>query len=189
MTTTTTTTAAAAAAAAAAAQIDAGATDGTVEGATAHYQRPDWFTRNVMNRVLNLLMRLGISAWGSRVLEHRGRTSGELHHTPVNVLTIGSVQYLVAARGQTQWVRNVRAADGHLVLQLGRRRQIFHAIEVPVGERTEILRAYLARWKFEVGMFFEGVGPDSTDAEFEAIAERHPVFTLNDRSAISTRMS
>ena len=83
----------------------------------------------------------------------------------------------------------VRAADGHLVLQLGRRRQIFHAIEVPVGERTEILRAYLARWKFEVGMFFEGVGPDSTDAEFEAIAERHPVFTLNDRSAISTRMS
>jgi deazaflavin-dependent oxidoreductase (nitroreductase family) len=148
-----------------------------------HYQRPDWFTRTVMNRLLNLLMRLGISAWGSRVLEHLGRKSGELHHTPVNVLTIGSTEYLVAARGQTEWVRNVRAAEGRLVLQLGRRRQPYKAVEVPVGERTEILRAYLARWKFEVGMFFEGVGPDSTDAEFEAIAERHPVFVLHERSA------
>ena len=155
----------------------------TAGGTTTHYQRPDWFTRTIMNRCLNLLMRLGISAWGSRVLEHRGRTSGELHHTPVNVLTVGSTEYLVAARGNTQWVRNVRAADGHLVLQLGRRRRIYRAVEVPVAERTDILRAYLARWKFEVGMFFEGVGPDSTDAEFAAIAERHPVFVLNDRSA------
>lgn len=168
--------------------LQSGAASSTDGPTTPHYQRPGWFTRNVMNRVLHLLMRLGISAWGSRVLEHRGRTSGELHHTPVNVLTVGSAQYLVAARGQTQWVRNVRAAGGHLVLQLGRQRQIFQAVEVPVAERTEILRAYLARWKFEVGMFFEGVGPDSTDAEFEAIAERHPVLMLHDRSASPTRM-
>jgi deazaflavin-dependent oxidoreductase (nitroreductase family) len=143
-----------------------------------HYQRPDWFTRNVMNRFLNLLMRLGISAWGSRVLEHRGRRSGQLHRTPVNLLTLGSNQFLVAARGETEWVRNVRAADGHLVLLLGRQRQLCTAVEIPLAERTPILRAYLERWKFEVGMFFQGVGPDSTDAEFEAIAERHPVFVL-----------
>ncbi|HWE65435.1 MAG TPA: nitroreductase/quinone reductase family protein [Acidimicrobiales bacterium] len=143
-----------------------------------HYQRPDWFTRNVMNRFLNLLMRLGISAWGSRVLEHRGRRSGQLHRTPVNLLTLGSNQFLVAARGETEWVRNVRAADGHLVLLLGRKRQLCTAVEIPLAERTPILRAYLERWKFEVGMFFQGVGPDSTDAEFEAIAERHPVFVL-----------
>ena len=75
-------------------------------------------------------------------------------------------------------MRNVRAAEGGLALILGRRRQARTAVEVPGRSRTEILRAYLRRWKMEVGMFFEGVGPDSTDAEFAAIAERHPVFVL-----------
>jgi hypothetical protein len=144
-----------------------------------HYRRPDWFTRNVMNRCLNSLMRLGISVWGARVLEHRGRRSGQLHHTPVNLLAIGSDEFLVAARGQTEWVRNVRAAEGHLVLILGRRRQIRQAEEIPAAESIDILRTYLRRWKFEVGMFFDGVGPDSTDAEFAAIADQHPVFILH----------
>ena len=87
-------------------------------------------------------------------------------------------QYLVAPRGETQWVRNVKAADGKLVLILGRRRVERTAVEIPVAERTPILRAYLRRWKFEVGMFFDGVGPDSTDAEIAAIAAKHPVFVL-----------
>jgi hypothetical protein len=64
------------------------------------------------------------------------------------------------------------------VLILGRRRVERTAVEIPVAERTPILRAYLRRWKFEVGMFFDGVGPDSTDAQFEAIAAKHPVFIL-----------
>lgn len=145
---------------------------------TPHYQRPDWFTRNLVNPFLNLLMRLGISVRGSRVLEHRGRRSGQPHHIPVNLLDFESAQYLVAARGETEWVRNVRAADGHLVLILGRRRDERTAVEVPPAERTPVLRAYLAKWAFEVGTFFQGVGPDSTDEEFAAIAEQHPVFVL-----------
>lgn len=143
-----------------------------------YYKRPGWFTRKAFTPFLNLLMRAGISVWGSRVLEHEGRRSGKPHHTPVNLLTLGDQQYLVAARGETEWVRNVRAAHGKLVLILGRRRQSYVATEVPVAERSEILRTYLRRWKFEIGMFFEGVGPDSTDAEFEAIAARHPVFAV-----------
>jgi deazaflavin-dependent oxidoreductase (nitroreductase family) len=145
----------------------------------AHYAPPDWFTRTVGNRILSLLMRMGISVWGSRVLEHVGRRSGQVYRTPVNPLMYEARQYLVAPRGETQWVRNVMAADGRLVvLILGRRRLERHAVEIPVAERTPILRAYLQRWKFEVGMFFDGVGPDSTDAEFEAIAAKHPVFVL-----------
>jgi deazaflavin-dependent oxidoreductase (nitroreductase family) len=143
-----------------------------------HYQQPDWFTRNVFNRLVSGLTRLGVSVRGSRVLEHRGRTTGELHHTPVNLLTMDGTQYLVAPRGETQWVRNVRHAGGHLVLILGRRRQLRTATEVPEAERIPILRQYLRRWKFEVGMFFDGVGPDSSDEEFAAIAGRHPVFAL-----------
>ena len=151
----------------------------TEQPAAAHYKRPDWFTRNVMNRLMNGLTRLGVSVRGSRVLEHRGRTTGKLHHTPVNLLTIEGTRYLVAPRGETQWVRNVRHAGGHLVLILGRRRQLCTATEIPVSYSVPILRAYLRRWKFEVGMFFDGVTPDSTDAEWAAVASRHPVFALS----------
>ena len=142
------------------------------------YVQPDWFTKHVMNRFVSLLTRSGFSLLGSRVLEHKGRRSGELHHTPVNLLDFEGNQYLVSPRGDTQWVRNVKAADGHLTLIKGRKHTQYTAVEVPAPERTQILRAYLERWKFEVGMFFEGVGPDSTDEEIQAIAESHPVFAL-----------
>src|SRR5579863_979142 len=122
-----------------------------------HYQRPDWFTRNVFNRLVKGFTRLGISVRGSRVLEHRGRTSGKLHRTPVNLLTYEGQQYLVAPRGDTQWVRNVRSADGHLVLILGRHRELCTATEIPVESSVPILRSYLKRWAFETGMFFGGM--------------------------------
>lgn len=150
----------------------------TQEPAAAHYKQPDWFTRTIFNSLVKGMTRMGISVMGSRVLEHRGRTSGKLHHVPVNLLTVEGKQYLVAPRGETQWVRNVRHAGGHLVLILGRRRQLRTATEVPVADSVPILRAYLRRWKFEVGMFFDGVTPDSTDAEWAAVAARHPVFEL-----------
>ena len=76
-------------------------------------------------------------------------------------------------------MRNVRHAGGHLVLILGRRRQLCTAHEVPVADAVPILRAYLRRWKFEVGMFFDGVTPESTDAEWAAVAADHPVFELS----------
>jgi hypothetical protein len=122
---------------------------------------------------------MGISVRGSRVLEHRGRTTGELHHTPVNPLTIEGVEYLVSPRGETQWVRNVRSAGGNLVLIHGSRRKQHTATEVPVAERIPILREYLRRWKFETGMFFEGMTPDASDQEWSVAAARHPVFRLS----------
>lgn len=145
---------------------------------TPHYQRPDWFTSHVFNPMVKGLTRLGISVRGSRVLEHRGRTSGKLHHTPVNLLTYEGQQYLVAPRGETQWVRNVRSADGHLVLIKGRRRQHCTASEIPVEDTIPILRSYLKLWAFETGTFFHGMTPDSSDAEWAAEAARHPVFAL-----------
>jgi deazaflavin-dependent oxidoreductase (nitroreductase family) len=145
---------------------------------TPPYRRPDWFTAHILNPTVAGLTRLGVSVMGSRVLEHRGRTSGQPHTTPVNLLTLEGVEYLVSPRGETQWVRNVRAADGRLVLNLGRRRQAYSATELPVDERVPVLRAYLRRWKFEVGMFFGGISPHSSDAEWAAEAARHPVFVL-----------
>jgi deazaflavin-dependent oxidoreductase (nitroreductase family) len=142
-----------------------------------HYQRPGWFTTNVFNRFVAVCTRLGISVVGSRVLEVRGRSSGELRRTPVNLLTFEQQRYLVAPRGNTQWVRNLRASgEGRLLV--GPRSESFTATELSDDEKTPVLRAYLKRWKFEVGVFFDGVGPSSDDQELRRIAPRHPVFRI-----------
>ena len=145
---------------------------------TPHYREPGGFTRNVFNRTVAGLTRLGISVWGSRVLEAPGRTSGLPRQVPVNLLTVDGTQYLVSPRGEGQWVRNVRAAAGRLATLVGKRREEWRARELAGEETVPVLRAYLRRWKAEVGVFFDGVGPDSTDDEIAQIAERYPVFHL-----------
>ena len=144
----------------------------------AHYRRPGWFTRRVFNGAVHGATRLGVSVMGSRVLEVRGRRTGQPRRVPVNLLEIAGERYLVAPRGETEWVRNVRAAGGSLALVLGRRREEMTATEVTGDDKTWIIRAYLKRWKAEVGVFFGGVGPDSTDDEIAAEADKHPVFRL-----------
>lgn len=148
----------------------------------SRYRAPGWFTRHVFNRSVALATRLGVSIWGSRVLRVRGRTSGEWRSTPVNLLTVGDTRYLVAPRGTTQWVRNLRVA-GTGELALGRRIETFTAAELDDAAKPEILHAYLRRWKAEVGAFFDGVGPASPDTELERIAPRHPVFRISAPSA------
>jgi deazaflavin-dependent oxidoreductase (nitroreductase family) len=135
-------------------------------------------TAHLFNPLLNLLMRSGVSVLGSRVLEVRGRKSGEPRRTPVNLLRIDGTRYLVAPRGETQWVRNLRAAgEGRLLL--GRRSEPFTAAEIVAdAEKVPILRAYLKRWKAEVGVFFDGVGPDSPEPELRDAAAKHPVFRI-----------
>jgi deazaflavin-dependent oxidoreductase (nitroreductase family) len=146
------------------------------------YQRPGWFTTHVFNRAVALLTRGGVSVAGSRVLEVRGRKTGEPRRTPVNLLTVDGVRYLVAARGHTHWVRNLRArGEGRLLV--GRRADAFTAKEVPDEEKPAILRPYLKRWKWEVGAFFAGVGPDSSDDELRRIAPDHPVFRITEADA------
>lgn len=148
-----------------------------------HYRAPGWFTRNVFNRAVAALTRLGISVWGSRVLEVPGRSSGLPRRTPVNLLTVDGRHYLVSPRGNGQWVRNVRANDGRLDLLLGRHREPFVAAELPDDRKVEILRPYLRRWKAEVGVFFDGVDADSPDADLARIAPDHPVFALTPADA------
>lgn len=144
------------------------------------YVKPGWFTRNVLNRGVSLATNLGISVWGSRVLRVRGRVSGEWRETPVNLLSYDGKRYLVAPRGVTQWVKNLRASgDGEL--RVGRRIERFKAHEIEDSAKTPILRSYLKRWKAEVGVFFDGVGADSSDDDLRRIAPNHPVFEIDER--------
>jgi len=142
-----------------------------------YYRKPDWFTKNVFNRAVELMTRAGFSVWGSRILRVRGRKSGEWHSHPVNLLSYEGKQYLVAPRGLTQWVRNLRVAGAGELL-LGSKVQPFKAAELSDGAKIPILRAYLKRWKVEVGVFFQGVRDDSPEEELRRIAPDHPVFRI-----------
>jgi deazaflavin-dependent oxidoreductase (nitroreductase family) len=142
-----------------------------------HYRAPGWFTRNVFNRGVAFLTRRGVSVLGSRVLAVRGRSSGEWRTTPVNLLVLDGHRYLVSARGEGQWVRNLRAA-GTGELRVGRRAEAFRGRELTAEEKVPVLRAYLKRWKVEVGVFFEGVSAESTDEQIRAVAGKHPAFEV-----------
>ncbi len=141
------------------------------------YLAPGRVVAKVFNPMVAGMTRIGISMWGSRVLAVPGRTSGAIRTVPVNVLTFEGERYLVAPRGVTQWVRNVRAA-GRCELQVGRRVESVVATELPDEAKPAILRAYLRRWRWEVGQFFDGVGTDATDAELRTISAGYPVFRL-----------
>jgi deazaflavin-dependent oxidoreductase (nitroreductase family) len=145
--------------------------------ADSHYRAPGWFTRNVFNRFVAFLTRHGVSVLGSRVLAVRGRRSGEWRTTPVNVLELDGHRYLVSPRGETDWVRNLRAAGGG-ELRLGGKAEPFRADELADDAKLAVLRAYLRRWKLEVGVFFDGRSAESTDDELRAIAPRHPAFAV-----------
>ena len=146
---------------------------------TPHYREPGWFTKNVFNRAVAGLTRMGVSVLGSRVLRVKGRKTGEPRTTPVNLLTVDGTRYLVAARGETQWVRNLRAAGGRGELLLGSKAESFQATELADADKPDIQRPYLKRWKAEVGVFFDGVSADSPPSEMERIAPLHPVFRLS----------
>ncbi|MFN8016969.1 MAG: nitroreductase family deazaflavin-dependent oxidoreductase [Acidimicrobiales bacterium] len=142
--------------------------------AAVHYVAPDRGTL-LFNKVAMRLTRMGLSIRGSRMLVVVGRRSGEARQTVVNPLHHEGAVYLVAPRGTTDWVRNLRAAGGG-ELRLGRRVEAFRATELADDQKVEVLRAYLRNWAWEVGAFFDGVGADATDDELAAMAHRHPVF-------------
>jgi deazaflavin-dependent oxidoreductase (nitroreductase family) len=142
----------------------------------AHYQRPDFFTNNVFNPLIQGAMKLGISMRGSRTLSVRGRKSGQWRSTPVNPLPLDGERYLVAPRGDTQWVRNIRVS-GEGVLKLGRKSETIQVEEVPDEAKVPILRAYLKLWASETQKFF-GVEKDASDEALRGIAGEHPVFRV-----------
>jgi hypothetical protein len=144
---------------------------------SARYVEPGWFQTNVGNRIVAGLMHLGISVKGSRILAVRGRTSGEWRTTPVNLLVYEGERYLVAPRGVTQWVRNIRVS-GEGELRLGRGHEPIRVVELGDDKKPAVLREYLRRWKIEIGAFFQGVGPDASEEEIRRIAPDYPVFRI-----------
>jgi deazaflavin-dependent oxidoreductase (nitroreductase family) len=137
------------------------------------YLRPGFFTRHLFNPLLQGLTRAGVSVRGSHVLAVRGRKTGEWRTVPVNPLDLDGQRYLVAPRGHTEWVRNIRAAGGG-ELRLGRKVAPIRATELDDADKPAVIREYVRRWKAEVGAFFEGIADD----ELLAVAPGFPVFRI-----------
>jgi deazaflavin-dependent oxidoreductase (nitroreductase family) len=130
----------------------------------------------VFNRALGVLVSLGIGPGYMQLLQVRGRKTGRVYSTPVNLLQVGGKPYLVAPRGRTQWVRNVEAT-GEIVLKRGSVRRTYRLRSVSDSEKPEILKLYLDRYKTEVQRYFP-VPAGSPAAAFRDIASNYPVFEL-----------
>jgi hypothetical protein len=130
----------------------------------------------IFNRTFGFLISLGIGPAHIYLLEVRGRKSGKLYTTPVDLLELNGKRYLVAPRGRANWVRNAETA-GEIVLKKGSTRQNFRLRSIPDIDKPPILKAYLDSFKKEVQRFFN-VAAGSPPETFAGVASRHPVFEL-----------
>lgn len=142
-----------------------------------HYMKPGKLEVALLHRPITWLNRRGIALNGKGVLAVRGRKSGDWRLTPVNPLAHNGERYLVAPRGNTQWVRNLRAAGGGEI-RVGKRVEAVTATELADADKPAVLRPYLKRWGWEVGRFFGEVNAKSSDEALLEAAPRHPVFLI-----------
>jgi len=130
----------------------------------------------IFNRIFGFLVGLGLGFSYNYLLQVRGRKSGKLYSTPIDLLEYNGKRYLVPPRGQTQWVRNAEAA-GEVTLKKGSSRQSFRLRPLPAAEKPEILKAYLDTFKREVQRYFP-VAAGSPREAFVEIAASYPAFEL-----------
>jgi deazaflavin-dependent oxidoreductase (nitroreductase family) len=144
--------------------------------AQAQYFLKPSLSERIFNRLFAVAIGFGLGLGHNYVLDVRGRKSGRIFSSPVDLLEFEGRRYLVAPRGETNWVRNARAA-GRVTLRKGRRREEFAAREVDPAERLELLKAYLDRFALTVQRYFP-LPRESPASEFLSIAARYPVFEL-----------
>jgi len=130
----------------------------------------------IFNRVFGFLVGLGLGFSHSYLLEVRGRKSGKVYSTPVDLLELNGARYLVAPRGRTQWVRNAEAA-GEIMLKKGSTRQKYRLRPIPDAEKPPILKAYLDSFKREVQTYFPVVAGSPLEA-FTELSPVYPAFEL-----------
>jgi deazaflavin-dependent oxidoreductase (nitroreductase family) len=135
----------------------------------------------LFNRAFGFLVGLGLGLRHNYLLQVRGRKTGRIYSTPINLLVVGlswsgGERYLVAPRGRTQWVRNVEAA-GEITLKKGRTRQNFHVRPVPDSDKPEFLKTYLERFTPTVQRYFPIKAGSPVEA-FRDLAANYPVFEL-----------
>ncbi|HEV3206316.1 MAG TPA: nitroreductase/quinone reductase family protein [Terriglobales bacterium] len=130
----------------------------------------------IFNRVFGFAVGLGLGFSYNYLLQVRGRKSGKIYSSPIDLLEIEGKRFLVAPRGRTQWVRNAEAA-GEVTLKKGKLQQRFRLRALSDQERPEILKAYLDRFKREVQTYFPLPAGSPVEA-FRELVQRYPAFEL-----------
>lgn len=130
----------------------------------------------LFNKAFGVVVGLGLGPADYFVLQVRGRKTGRVYSTPVNVIEVGGARFLVAPRGRTQWVRNAEAA-GEVILRKGRSRERVRIRAVAGADKPEILRAYLDRFRATVQRYFP-VRAGSPREAFVPLVDQYPVFEL-----------
>lgn len=143
---------------------------------TIRYDEPDLIAR-ATNVVFRWLAEAGISIAGTRALRVRGRTTGKLRGVVVNLMTVDGRDYVVSPRGNTQWVRNARAA-GEVEMGPRWRGRTVRISEVADDAKLDLLKRYLDRWYWEVKGHVGGLTPHSTDEQIRAVAPSIPIVEL-----------
>ncbi len=141
------------------------------------YHKPTQITR-IVNGVLGFLASMGVTPSDTVTLEVKGRRSGRVRSNVVTSVEQEGQRYLVSPRGETEWVRNVRAAGGEATIR-HRGRQKVRLQEMPSGETATIIQAYLKKTKMATKQHF-GIDPEAPMEEFDKIAARHPVFKITE---------
>jgi deazaflavin-dependent oxidoreductase (nitroreductase family) len=139
------------------------------------FKKPTLIER-AFNGAYGFLVGLGLGFSYNCLLQVRGRKSGNIYSTPINLLELKGKQFLVAPRGRTQWVRNAEAA-GEITLKRGQSKQRFRLRPLGEDEKPEVLKAYLDSFKREVQTYFP-VPAGSPPEAFRALAESYPAFEL-----------
>jgi deazaflavin-dependent oxidoreductase (nitroreductase family) len=122
------------------------------------------------------LVGLGLALPHNYLVQVRGRKTGKIYSTPVDLLELEGKRFLVAPRGRTQWVRNAEAA-GEVTLKRGNTRQRYGLRPVPDAEKPAILKAYLDRFKTAVQRYFP-VPAGSPPEAFRDLVQSYPAFEL-----------
>ncbi len=140
------------------------------------YKKPNALTKK-MNSFLGWLAARGIGPKRLVRLEHKGRVSGGMRSTAVNWTQLDDKRYLVSPRGETQWVRNVRADGGRAVLHRGGNSESVRLEEIPAEGRAAIIKQYVGENKIVKGEF--GLEPDDSIEQYQGIAANHPTFQIH----------
>jgi len=143
---------------------------------TTRYDEPDLVAR-ATNAVFRWLAEAGVSIAGTRALRVRGRTTGKLRGVVVNLMTVDGRDYVVSPRGNTQWVRNARAA-GEVEMGPRWRGRTVRISEVADDAKLDLLKRYIDRWYWEVKGHVGGLTPQSTDEQIRAVAPSIPIVEL-----------
>lgn len=130
----------------------------------------------LFNRLFGFLVGLGFGLRHNYLLRVRGRKTGRIYSTPVNLLEFDGKRFLVAPRGRTQWVRNAESA-GEATLKKGRTLNTLRLRPVPDGDKPELLKLYLDRFATTVQRYFP-IPAGSAPEAFRDLARDYPVFEL-----------